>query len=107
MPLFAWIIIGILLLIALLVLVILLAKVQLVISYKNDFSVYAKLLFLKFKLYPEKEKPKKKKKKKATTPTKAPPKKVEQKKKSDILSKLFEYRKVVISIIKELDLNDQ
>ena len=32
---------------------------------------------------------------------KAPPKKVEQKKKSDILSKLFEYRKVVISIIKE------
>ena len=101
MPLFAWIIIGILLLIALFILVLLLARVQLVISYKNDFSVHAKLLFLKFKLYPEKEKPKKKPKKKVPTPTKAPPKKVEQKKKGDILPKLFEYRKVIISIVKE------
>ena len=101
MPLFAWIIIGILLFIALLAVIFLLSKVQLVISYKDDFSVNAKFLFLKFKLYPEEKKKPKTKKKQAVSPTKKPTEKPKEKKKGSIIPKLFEYREVIIDIVKE------
>lgn len=101
MPLFAWIIIGILLFIALLLLIFLTAKVELVISYTNELKVYAKFLFWRFKLYPEKKKKKQKKGKKPVKPTFKPPVKKEEKKKTDVISKLYEYRTVVIEIIKE------
>lgn len=103
MPLFAWIIIGILSFIALLVIILLTAKVELRISYKDELSISAKFLFLNFKLYPEKPKKKKKKKKskKPQPPASKSPSKKEAKKKSDIIPKLFEYRDTVLGIVKE------
>ncbi|MBO5374750.1 MAG: hypothetical protein J6A54_04820 [Clostridia bacterium] len=54
MPIPVWCLIlgGALLLVALL----LISKIKLSLIYENEFSVYLKFLFLKFKLYPEKEK---------------------------------------------------
>ena len=103
MPLFAWIIIGILSFIALLVIILLTAKVELRISYKDELSISAKFFFLNFKLYPEKPKKKKKKKKskKPQPPASKSPSKKEAKKKSDIIPKLFEYRDTVLGIVKE------
>ncbi|MBQ7353134.1 MAG: DUF2953 domain-containing protein [Clostridia bacterium] len=103
MPLFAWIIIGILSFIALLVIILLIAKVELRISYRNELTISAKFLFLRFKLYPEKQKKKKKKTKgkKPQVASPKPPAKTEEKKKSDIIPKLFEYRETVLGIVKE------
>ena len=102
MPLFAWIIIGILLFIAILVLTLLLSKIKLVLSYENDFSICAKFLFLKFKLYPEKEKKeKKKKKKKPSVQTQKPIPKKPEKKKPGVLEVVFAYRDIIIDIVKE------
>lgn len=56
-PLWCWILGGLLLLIILL----LCSKIKLVLAYEDSFSVYLKFLFLKFRLYPEEDKKHKKK----------------------------------------------
>jgi hypothetical protein len=54
-PVWCWIL-GV---ISLLVVILLCSKIKLVIRYEDSFSVYIKFLFLKFRLYPEKDKKKK------------------------------------------------
>lgn len=58
----AWIIV--LIIITLLVALLLAMRVNVIISYNNSLSVYARVLFIKIPLYPANEKPKKKNKEK-------------------------------------------
>ena len=83
--------------IALLITAILLTKLRLIICYEDDLRVYAKILFLRFKIVPSKEKkPKVKKAKKKKEKTALPAKKKEEK---SIAIKLWEMRSVLIKII--------
>ena len=101
MPVFVYIILGIALLIAL----ILLCKIKLFICYEDSLTVYAQVLFLKFKLIPKISlKPKKKKakrKKKGSAPPPAPAKTEAKatKKEKSIATKLWEIKEVLLSII--------
>lgn len=81
--------------IALLIIALLLTKVRLFVCYEDALRVYAKILFLKFKIVPSKEKTKKPKKKKKKVPSKS----VEKKEEKSIVSKLWEIRSVLCEII--------
>ena len=99
MPVFVYILLGIALLIALL----LLCKIKIFICYEDNLTVYAKVLFLKFKLIPKtvsKPKKKKAKAKKEEAATASKPKEEAPTKKSDsTVTKLWKIKEVLLSII--------
>ena len=94
MPVFVYIILGIALLVAL----ILLCKIKLFICYEDSLTVYAQVLFLKFKLIPKislkpkKKKAKRKKKGSAPPPTPAKTEAKATKKEKSIATKLWEIK---------------
>lgn len=88
--------------IALLVALVLFARIRIVIAYKDSFSVYLKFLFFKFRLYPEK-KEKYKKTKKSLKPKKKARKKTEMQAKlsiSQIVTLIKAMKDVVADFIK-------
>ena len=91
MPIFVYILLGIALLIAL----ILITKVRIIVSYTDELKVYAKILFIKIRIVPEKEKKSKKKKdKKKDTQVKEAPQKEES-----IVKKIWSIKSLVADII--------
>ena len=83
--------------IALLIAAILFTKIRLIICYEDDLRVYAKILFLRFKIVPSKDKkPKTKKAKKKKEKAALPEKKKEEK---SIAVKLWEMRSVLSEIV--------
>ena len=101
MPTWFYIVIGFILLIALL----LSLKINLVIAYKGRFSVYLKILFIKIRLFPEKEKKpsKKKQPKKADVAPKSDsaPKSKEDKGNSTV-SALLDMKDVIFRLTSDL-----
>lgn len=94
MPIFAYILLGI----ALLITLILITRVRVFICYDDAVRVYARLWFLKFNLIPgkvkEEKKRKKKKKKSDTSATQKP-----AEKKKSLAAKLWELRKVLTDVL--------
>lgn len=92
MPIFVYILLGIALLIAF----VLLSKVRFFICYEDSLRVYAKFWFFKFSILPEKEKKPKKSKKKE--PSTSVIKQTDEKKEPSIPRKLWEMRKALCEI---------
>ena len=94
MPIFVYVLLGVALLITLL----LITKVRIFVCYDDSLSAYARLWFLKFMIYPEKEKRQKKEKKKPSLS--APATVVEQpKKEKSVAKKLWEMKAILSKII--------
>ena len=86
--------------IALLIAAILFTKLKVFVCYEDRLAVYAKILFFKFNIFPEKIKKQKKTKKKKGT--KKPPQKAPQpakKEEKSIVTKLWEMRSILSEII--------
>ena len=97
MPIFVYILLGIALLISLL----LISKVKVFLCYDESVRVYAKFLFIRISLFPQKAKPKKKKKdKKQKTPQVQKEPSPPTKEKS-IVYKLWEFKSVLLEITKK------
>ena len=94
MPIFVYVLLGIALLIALL----LITKVRVFICYDDSLRAYARLLFFKFNIFPEKVKRTKKEKKKKRQTDEAVVT-VEPKKEKSIPKKLWEMKSLLSSII--------
>ena len=100
MPTFVYVLMGIALLIALL----LLSKVRVIFSYEDSLRIYARFLFIKIGIVPSKvKKPKKKKKEKPKAPSLPAPADTEAipKKEKSTVSKLWEMRSALLEIIKK------
>lgn len=86
--------------IALLIAAILFTKLKVFVCYEDRLAVYAKILFFKFNIFPEKIKKQKKTKKKKGTkkpPQKAPP--PAKKEEKSIVTKLWEMRSILSETI--------
>lgn len=95
MPIFVYILLGIALLIAL----ILISKVKVYVCYDDSVRVYARFLFLHFRLFPKKAKIRtKKSKKKAPDSTQLTEAHQEKPKEKNIVIKLWEMKSVLISV---------
>lgn len=97
MPIFVYILLGIALLIALL----LISRVKVYVCYNDNVQVYARYLFLRFSLFPKKTKVKKeKKRKKKVKPATEVVKQEEKAKEKSIVVKLWEVRSVLLETLK-------
>lgn len=98
MPTFVYVLLGI----ALFIILLLLTKVRVFVCYDDSLRIYAKFLFMKFKIVPAKEKKPKKRKKKKPAPS-APPSSetaVISKKEKPLVKKLWEMKTALVEIFK-------
>ena len=97
MPIFVYILLGIALLIALL----LISKVKVYVCYDDSARVYARYLFVRLSLFPKKPKVKKEKKRKKKPKTDTEIVKQDEKaKEKSLVAKLWEVRSVLIETLK-------
>ncbi len=96
MPIFVYILLGIALIIALL----LLSKIKVYVCYEDSLRVYARFLFIRIALFPKKQKKKigKKKKKTTSVPEQAV---VEKPKEKSLAFKLWEMKSVLLEVLKK------
>ena len=97
MPIFVYVLLGI----ALLVTLILFTKIRLFICYDDILKAYAKIWFLKFNIFPTKERPSKKEKEKSA-PQAQTTAVTEQKTEKSVVKKLWEMKTVLSNIISRL-----
>lgn len=105
MPVFIYVLLGILLLLCLL----LFSKIKVYLSYDESLNIYAQFLFFKFNIIPSKPKKKKVKKNKTNDKdvvkkknnSKNESNKVEKPKEKSTVQRIFELREALLSLIKK------